>query len=292
MKQRWNILYRGPLSSCNYACDYCPFAKTRNTAAELRDDAEKLSRFLDRVNAWSSREIGVLFTPWGEALVHRAYQQALLRLGDMPHVYRAAIQTNLACRLDWLEAADRDTVALWCTFHPTETRIETFAAKIHRLREMGIRHSVGVVGMREHQSDIAGLREALPEDTYLWINAYKREADYYQSEDIAFLSSIDRMFPVNNQRHPSLGRPCLAGHTSFTVDGEGVARRCHFIPAPLGNFHAPEFDTLLAPSPTPCTNETCGCHIGYVHLPHLKLDEVFGNGILERIPQVDMRGTA
>ena len=24
-----SILYRGPLSSCNYACGYCPFAKRR-----------------------------------------------------------------------------------------------------------------------------------------------------------------------------------------------------------------------------------------------------------------------
>ena len=26
-----SILYRGPLSSCNYGCEYCPFAKHRET---------------------------------------------------------------------------------------------------------------------------------------------------------------------------------------------------------------------------------------------------------------------
>lgn len=33
-----------------------------------------------------------------------------------------------------------------------------------------------------------------------------------------------------------------------------------------------------------CTNQTCHCHIGYVHLEYLELDKVFGSGILERIP--------
>ena len=33
-----------------------------------------------------------------------------------------------------------------------------------------------------------------------------------------------------------------------------------------------------------CTNGTCNCHIGYVHLDYLELDKVFGERILERIP--------
>jgi hypothetical protein len=33
-----------------------------------------------------------------------------------------------------------------------------------------------------------------------------------------------------------------------------------------------------------CGNATCGCHIGYVHMDELKLYEVFGEGVLERIP--------
>jgi MoaA/NifB/PqqE/SkfB family radical SAM enzyme len=285
MKPTWNILYRGPLSSCNYACGYCPFAKTRNTADELRDDAAKLTRFLDWVESRHDRRIGVLFTPWGEALIHRTYQQAMIRLGNMPHVYRAAIQTNLACDLDWLEMADRETIGLWCTFHPTETTIDRFTARIRRLAEMGIRHSVGVVGIIEHFTMIRELRAALPAGTYLWVNAYKRQADYYSSEDVDFLTNIDRLFPLNNQRHPSGGRACRAGHSSFSVDGDGTARRCHFIPQPLGNIHEAGFDTFLAPAPSACTNETCGCHIGYVHLPHLALERVYGDGILERIPQ-------
>ncbi|WP_276746366.1 hypothetical protein [Chlorogloeopsis fritschii] len=29
----------------------------------------------------------------------------------------------------------------------------------------------------------------------------------------------------------------------------------------------------------PCTNQTCHCHIGYVHLEYLEMDQVFGAGI-------------
>ena len=68
---RWNILYRGPLSSCNYACGYCPFAKRRDTRAALARDAADLARFVDWVRG-QRRALRVLFTPWGEALVRRA----------------------------------------------------------------------------------------------------------------------------------------------------------------------------------------------------------------------------
>ncbi len=283
MSTRWNILYRGPLSSCNYACGYCPFAKTRNTREELQEDASKLGRFLDWVEASTSREIGVLFTPWGEALVHRAYRDALLRLGKMPHVRRAAIQTNLACGLQWLEGAERDTVALWCTFHPTETTVERFAAKIHLLDRMGIRHSVGTVGVKEHFPLIEQLRGMLPESTYLWVNSLKKNPEYYDQEHLDFLTAIDPLFPINHHQHRSRGKECSAGHTSFSVDGDGIARRCHFIRTPLGNIHDPNFEDRL--SPRPCTNAVCGCHIGHVHLKELGLAETFADGLLERIPQ-------
>ena len=31
----FSILYRGPLASCNYDCPYCPFAKRRDSRAQL-----------------------------------------------------------------------------------------------------------------------------------------------------------------------------------------------------------------------------------------------------------------
>jgi sulfatase maturation enzyme AslB (radical SAM superfamily) len=41
-----SILYRGPLSSCNYGCEYCPFAKREESYAQLETDRVALLRFV------------------------------------------------------------------------------------------------------------------------------------------------------------------------------------------------------------------------------------------------------
>jgi hypothetical protein len=277
-----SILYRGPLASCNYACGYCPFAKRTDSAADLARDRACLERFVGWVGGRSADRIGVLFTPWGEALVRSWYQAGMSALSRMPHVRRAAIQTNLSCRLDWLDDCDRSRLALWCTFHPSETTRARFLAKCRDLSERGVRFSVGVVGLREHLDQIEALRRELPEGVYLWVNAYKREPDYYTPEMVESLADIDPLFPVNNRNHESRGEPCRTGHTVISVDGDGTVRRCHFVRDPIGNLYSPDFDRCLRPRP--CPNESCGCHIGYVHLERLGLYGTFGDGVLERIP--------
>lgn len=277
-----SILYRGPLSSCNYACGYCPFAKRTETADELAHDRACLDRFTAWVACRTADRIGVLFTPWGEALVRRWYQDALARLTNLPNVGKAAIQTNLTCKLDWVDGCDRSKLALWCTYHPGEVTRDRFLAKCRELIDRGVRFSVGVVGLREHRGEIEALRRELPADVYLWINAYKREPDYYAPDLLAAFEAIDPLFPVNNQYHASLGESCRAGSTVISVDGDGTIRRCHFIKRPVGNIYEPGFEAHLIDRP--CTNDACGCHIGYVHLDRLKLYDVFGDGVLERIP--------
>lgn len=49
----------------------------------------------------------------------------------------------------------------------------------------------------------------------------------------------------------------------------------------LGNLYTNRLQDMLAPRL--CTNATCGCHIGYVHMDHLNLYEEFGEHVLERI---------
>ncbi|MCW0220596.1 MAG: STM4011 family radical SAM protein [Prosthecobacter sp.] len=278
---RWFILYRGPLSSCNYACGYCPFAKTKNTRAELDYDAACLSRFTDWV-ATRSEQIGILFTPWGEAMHHLHYQEAMRRLSHLPNVWRVAAQTNLSFAPDKLQDCHRDSTALWTTYHPTETTIPRFIAKSLSLSEIGIRHSVGVVGRKEAFEDIRSLRAKLPPEIYLWINAWKREVDYYNHEEMAELRDIDPYFDFNAHPHPSLGLACRSGHLAFTVDGQGDMRRCHFIKDIISNIYEPGFENALRPRT--CSISQCRCHIGYVHLNHLKMDTIFGESLLERIP--------
>ena len=286
-----SILYRGPLSSCNYGCEYCPFAKRRETRDELQADERALSRFVDWVTRQgrAGHSVSVLFTPWGEALVRRWYREALVALTALSHVRKAAVQTNISCRLDWVDRCDKSKLGLWCTYHPTETTRGRFVARCSEMDDLGVRYSVGVVGLKEHVAEAEALRRELRPEVYVWVNAFKRSADYYAEVDLARLTAVDPLFPVNNVRHPSRGRACRAGESVFAVDGDGTMRRCHFIKAPIGNIYEPGWEQALRP--TPCTNDTCGCHIGYVHMPHLGLYEVFGDGVLERIPvQVSASG--
>lgn len=285
LRQPWWILYRGPLSSCNYSCDYCPFAKTRNTRAELADDARKLDRFVSWALTRSDRRLGVLFTPWGEALIREHYREAMVRLSGAEHVVRVAAQTNLSFgRLDWLARADLSRLAFWSTWHPSQTSMERFLGRCQELDDRGVRYSVGVVAFRQVLDQIEALRQRLAPHVYLWLNAYKSAGPgYYTDDEIERLQRIDPLFALNTRRHPSRGLPCRAGWQSFTVDGDGTARRCHFIDQPLGNVYEPDFERALRPRA--CTNDTCGCHIGYVHLEPLEQYPVYGDGLMERIPR-------
>ncbi len=277
-----SILYRGPLSSCNFDCPYCPLVKHRDSPAELEHDRNRLERFCRWVAGRDSDGLSVFFTPWGEALVRRWYRDAVVALSRLPHVRKVAVQTNLSCGLDWLARADAQKVGLWCTYHPGGTTLEAFVAQCGRLDRLGVGYSVGCVGLKEHLTDIRRLREMLAPDRYVWINAYKDVPDYYDRATLAALTKIDPLFPLNNVRHSSLGRPCKCGATVFAVDGDGNVRRCHFVKRVIGNIHESGFDP--APLPDACPNETCDCHIGYVHMDRLQLYSVFGDGVLERVP--------
>ncbi|MEM7182686.1 MAG: STM4011 family radical SAM protein [Spirochaetota bacterium] len=279
---RWNILYRGPLSSCNYSCSYCPFAKTKNTRKELKDDAAKLNRFVDWVSN-RQEEIGILFTPWGEGLVHKYYQKAMTELSHLSNVYKVAIQTNLSCSTKWMEMVNRESFALWTTFHPTQISLERFSKKCKELDHMGVRYSVGFVALKEELGILEELRTKISPSVYVWANAFKRIKNYYSPQDIQRIEKVDPLFSYNTVYHTSSGKPCQAGYSSFSVDGDGNMRRCHFIPESIGNIYSNDLTQAL--QPRLCSNASCGCHIGYVHLEKLNLYRIYGDGILERIPE-------
>ncbi len=278
----WDIYYRGSLSSCNYACGYCPFAKTSNTRSELEGDRLEVERFVRWVSEPGRPSMRLLFTPWGEALGHRYYRRALIELSHLLAVRRVAIQTNLSAPLGDFEEADKDALALWSTYHPGEVSRERFVGRCRDLLAMGVRFSVGVVGMLEHLDEIEALRWELPESVYLWVNAYKRVADYYDAGSLARIRAVDPLFDLNNQRHASLGQSCRAGWSHFTVDGAGDVRRCHFVGQVMANLYDGTLEAALAPRV--CPLESCGCYIGYVHLDRLAAREIYGEDLLARIP--------
>jgi MoaA/NifB/PqqE/SkfB family radical SAM enzyme len=277
-----SILYRGPLISCNYGCEYCPFAKRQQTAEELAIDRQALERFTQWIEDHPNHRFSLLFTPWGEALIHPWYQENLSRLSHLPNIQKVAIQTNLSCNLNWIHQANPNTLALWTTFHPEWSDLDRFLEKCHYLQQHHIRFSVGVVGFSHFRESIAQLRDRLPKSIYLWINAVKKELPSLSPDDRTFFQSIDPHYELNTQQYPSLGKACRTGESVFSVDGDGTMRRCHFIQEAIGNIYEPGFEDCLRDRL--CTNETCHCHIGYVHMDELGLDRVFGQGILERIP--------
>ncbi|MEW1724597.1 STM4011 family radical SAM protein [Streptomyces sp. NPDC093109] len=279
------ILYRGPLASCDYDCPYCPFAKRRDSGDQLRADRAALERFA----GWAARpaddgpaddRLSVLFTPWGEGLTRSWYRRTLVGLSHLPHIRRVAIQTNLSCRTGWLADADPAKLALWCTYHPGQTPYDRFLAKAHELTALGIRFSVGVVGLDDHLEQARRLRAELPAHVYLWVNA--ADGHRYTDEEAARWTDLDPLFPYSRDPHRSAGLPCRTGESVISVDGEGTVRRCHFVPAELGNLYDGSYRRALAPRACPLA--VCDCHIGYVHLETLPLYDVFAGGVLERIP--------
>lgn len=273
------LLYRGRLSSCNYDCSYCPFAKRHDPPEVLRQDAAELARFVGWVER-SLEPLAILLTPWGEGLVRKHYAQALIRLSHAPQVRRVAIQTNLSGPLSWLRQAQRETLALWCTYHPEQVDRLRFLERLALLREAGVRFSVGMVGRREYFSEIAALRAALHPGEYLWINALDpRPADYYSDADRDWLSSVDPHFAFNVAPPPSLGAPCRAGSLSFSINGAGDVRPCHFVGLSLGNLYDGSFHRRRMS----CPHARCECYIGYIHRTDQAALAPFAQGALERV---------
>lgn len=284
-----SLLYRGRLSSCNYDCSYCPFAKTRDSRATLQRDAADLSRFVDWV-LQRDHAVSILFTPWGEGLVRRHYRDAMTRLSHMPHVRRVAIQTNLCIATRWLDHVDASRFALWCTWHPSEVPLDAFVARCRDLHRRGIRFSVGMVALHALFDDIERMRATLPDDVPMWLNAYdQRKPGDYDDADVARLSRIDPHFIWNLTPPPSLGAPCATGTRVLSVNGDGDVRRCHFVTEPLGNLYDGSFEARLGPRP--CPNRICDCFIGYVHREDLPVAIDYAGGQLERVPASPMRAT-
>ncbi len=279
-----SILYRGALSSCNYACHYCPFAKHQESRAEHAKDATALRKFMQWVATNSNLEISVFFTPYGEALTRKRYQDALIFLSQLEHVQKVAIQTNLSASLSWLERANISKIVLWATYHPSQISRTRFLKRCNELIHKGVRFSVGGVAMLEQIPDLEQLRAELPNNIYLWLNAFdRRGANYYSAENLERLKTIDPFFEFNTKRYRSRNQECNTGETVIAVGEHGTVRRCHFIDQEIGNLYDPNFLEIL--KPRVCTRSFCDCHIGYVHMPRLGLYDTFAGGILERIPQ-------
>lgn len=276
-----SILYRGVLSGCNYDCPYCPFAKRKDTRATMATDKRQVERFVAFVQQQTGIQFKIFFTPWGEGLIRKHYRQAMVDLSHMANVQKVAIQTNLSCAPGWLQKASIEKIALWATYHPGQVSRQAFLDKCRQLDSLGVMYSVGIVGFKETIEEIETMRTLLPKERYLWVNALKKQADYYNDTERERLITVDPYVPYNMVHHESKGKACRTGHTVISVDGDGNIFRCHFIKEKLGNLYEDALPGML--KPRACTNDTCGCHIGYVHMDELKLYDIYKGRELERV---------
>jgi MoaA/NifB/PqqE/SkfB family radical SAM enzyme len=128
---------------------------------------------------------------------------------------------------------------------------------------------------------IVEMRRRLPSDVYLWLNAQQPRRRPYSDDEIARFSEIDPMFRKTFQREPSRDRSCRAGETSFTVDGNGDMRRCHFVDEVIGNVFASDWRSAL--EQRKCPRQFCNCFLGKAQLLAADLTSYFGDQLLERI---------
>jgi hypothetical protein len=277
-----SVLYRGSLTSCNYSCTYCPFSKRFETAAQLDRDRRGLEQFVTRLSRETNHRWRVLFTPWGEALVRGWYRYAIARLTHLPQIESVAAQTNLSASLDWIDDCRLERLALWATYHPTETHRESFLNQVRRLRARNVRVSVGMVGVAEFADEIRTMRRLLPDDVYLWINAQQPRPRPYTEEEESLFASIDPQFKATSRRLPSLGAACRTGDASFTVNGNGDMRRCHFVHDMIGNFNDDDWASALRPRS--CPKQFCDCFLGTSQLKDEDFAAFFGPFPLERLP--------
>jgi MoaA/NifB/PqqE/SkfB family radical SAM enzyme len=280
------LYFRGSLTSCNYDCPYCPFSKNRDSAATLARDRKQVEAFVDwvREQAALGHRLSIFFNPYGEGLIHRWYGKAMIELSQMQHVEKVAIQTNLSARLDWTDSLDRRKAAFWATYHPGQTSEAAFVGRCMELYNKGIPFSVGTVGVREAFGAIASLRAALPPDVYVWINAFKDISGYYTNEERAFLRGMDPHFELNLHDYESEGRRCDAGEHVFYVQASGIVKRCYKDRAVIGHLYRDGLEGLS--KPRLCRMACCDCYIGYIHMPELAMNEIYGSSKLERIAAI------
>jgi hypothetical protein len=149
MSMQATIYYRGKLSSCNYSCPYCPFSKTVDSRETLMQDRQQLAKFMQwvREQAHYGHQLSIFFNPYGEALVHSWYREAMIELSHMPHITKVAIQTNLSVKLDWTIRLNPAKVSFWATYHPEQVQEKRFIAQGMQLYKQGIVFSAGTVGL-------------------------------------------------------------------------------------------------------------------------------------------------
>lgn len=282
---RYTFYYRNYLKSCNYRCEYCPFPKEHPSEKMVERDKKYLNKFVDFIKN-SEDEFSIFFAPRGEALVFDYYRKALIELSHLENVREVVMQTNLSCSLDWLKKVNVNKLILWTTYHPKEVEFSNFLKQVKVLMDYNIRFTVGTVGVKEVFGNIKEMKLALKElgdnSPYMWINAYKDVKDYYNTEDVEFLTECDPLFEINKRDYECNGEECKTGETVFFMEWNGNIHRCWQDKRKIGNIYSNKLEDISLKRT--CKKDICGCFIGYSNMKSLELNKVYKDSLLGRIP--------
>ncbi len=261
MKRQW--YYRGSLKSCNYSCSYCPFSKRKGSQKEYQEDEKALFSFVDAM-AKEGREGAVQIVPYGEALIHKYYWEALARLSQNPALEAVGAQSNFSFSVEKMlshflaQGGDMKKLRLWGTFHPEMTDVDGFVAQCQMLLERRISFCVGVVGVPEQLVLIQKLRKALPKEVYLWINKMDGLKRAYTQEEKAAFLEVDEYFELELKHHPA--NPSLCAGNRF-VEADGTLHGCNISRQCLGNLYKKEAVEEA------CKRKECSCYLSYCNQP-------------------------
>lgn len=265
--QGLQVYYRGYLKSCNYACSYCPFSKKKMSERQLMKDREALFRFIDRIGKLEETKgerFAVQIVPYGEALIHDFYWEAMAKLSCLSCCDAVGCQTNLSFPVEKMiskfseNQGNVEKLRLWCTYHPAMTGKEDFLKQSQSLRDRGVKHCIGAVGNPENIQDIKALRRELPPEIYFWINRMDGLKRQYTSQEKKALEEIDPFF------HSELSYPAAACENcknSWFVQADGRVTPCNLSKSSLGNLYDNEFGSSCK---TPGSmSGACKCFLAY-----------------------------
>jgi HAD superfamily hydrolase (TIGR01484 family) len=264
------INYRGYLKSCNYQCGYCPFSKNKLTKQALIEDEKQLNTFVNRILAVNSTDIPslkILFTPYGEGLIHAYYQEAMIRLSHAPFIEAVSIQTNFSLNAHLFSArliaqqVDLSKIKLWASFHPTEISLEKFIDNYDKL-DPQIQVTFGAVAHPQQIRELKNLKQRLKPNDYLFLNAMNGFKRAYTSEEIAQFTAIDPFFIPNPKAILADETRCVAGKSHFFVHHTGDVSACNLSRIKLGSL-----DNLLKNNiehkEMRCASKSCDCFLAY-----------------------------
>ena len=278
--------YRGAIDFCNYQCGYCPFAKGKVSPELLLQDERSLARFVSAMQQREQEKKDVFLLPYGESLLYVHTMRALAKLAKLEQVRFAAIQTNLSLDLQQLarvfaEAdAKLEKLLLWCSFHPSQTSVDSFLAQCRTLAAMRIPFSVGAVAVPENMGTISRLRQALPRTTYLWLNAQDGRCQPYTREEIQDFTWIDPFFSLELSQPKADLQKCDGGRSSFFVEENGDIAPCNIARTRQGNLYAAKEYREAT-----CRSRSCSCFLAYAQRKLDMMEDFFGDTGKLRLPK-------